>query len=370
MNLGTKYNTYLLTAILLIMSGCPNAKQYATGSNDVISIASWNSRGMLTSIPYLNILMKENDIIAISEHWLHANCLHKLLDISDEFHCISRASKHSSAEQYGVRRGQGGVALFWRKTLGGVSPISEITHDRMCGIRLQTETKRIVNIFSIYLPSQGSIDDFGTVIDECAEIINDREHNSFNIICGDHNGDVGYLGGKRSNRKPNKNGITVNKFFEEFSLFPANLSPIAKGPVITFKGGMGSSTIDFIAIPEGLRDNLVSCEVLSDVVMNTSDHYAIKAVLKLQCLPHMVVSPEQKGRISWKKPGTIQRYRDMTDEQVTQLSNDFDSDNCTSEDVDHLISTLVKKLHVAGEKLHGRNSEIMLSHFGTMNCQT
>ena len=350
MKLGTTNKHYLLVLALLIMSSITEANHNNDSTNDIISIASWNSRGMLTSIPYLNILMKDNDIITISEHWLHANCLHKLLDISDEFYCISRASKHSCPEQYGVRRGQGGVAIFWRKTLNGVSPISEIIHDRMCGLRLQTKSKRIVNIFSIYLPSQGSAD-FGTVIDECAEIVNDREPNAFNIICGDYNGDVGHLGGRRSNRKPTKNGVTVSKFFEEFSLFPANLSQIAVGPVTTFKGGMGSSTIDYIAVPEGLRDNLISCEVLNDDIMNTSDHYAVKAKLKLHCLPQMVSNPGQKGRISWKKTGTRQSYLDMTHDKIANLAGNFKWDTCTTEEVDQVINTLAKNLQEAGEKL-------------------
>ena len=183
---------------------------------------------MLTSVPYLNILMRDNDIITISEHWLHANCLHKLHDISDDFYSVSRARKHSGPEQFGVRRGQGGVAIFCRKTLGGISPISEITHDRICGLRLQTKSKRIVNIFSIYFPSPGSADDFGTVIDECAEIISNREHNAFNIICGDYNGDVGHLGGRKSNRKPNKKTALLSaNLLKSFPYFrPTSPTPL------------------------------------------------------------------------------------------------------------------------------------------------
>ena len=351
MKLRTKSNSYLIIISLLIMSIRQGGSGESTENNALISIASWNSRGMLTSIPYLNNLMKENDIIAISEHWQHANCLHKLLNISDEFYCISRASKHSSSEQYGVRRGQGGVAIFWRKSLSGISPISEITHDRICGLRLQTESKCIVNIFSIYLLSQGSSDDFDTVVDEVSEIINDREHNAFNIVCGDYNGDVGYLGGKRSNRKPNKNGIRVSKFFEEFSLFPTNLSQIATGPVITFKGGMGSSTIDFIAIPEGLRNNLASCEVLCDNTLNTSDHYAVQSKLKLQCLPPMIPCSNQKGKISWKKAGTILKFQNLVRDNVNKLVTEFDHENCSIRDIECVLNDLVKYLADASDKL-------------------
>ena len=152
--------TIIYVAILLCsMPITSRGETYNSQCGDSVSITCWNSRGMLTSLPYLNHLMESNDIIAVSEHWLHANRLHELQDISDDFNCISRASRHSGSEFYGVRRGQGGVALFWKKELAGVSPISEITHDRICGLRLQTKSNRIINIFSVYFPTQGSADD-------------------------------------------------------------------------------------------------------------------------------------------------------------------------------------------------------------------
>ena len=45
---------------------------------------AWNSRGMNAAKPYLNTLLKDNDIVVISEHQLFHEEIHKLKDICDE----------------------------------------------------------------------------------------------------------------------------------------------------------------------------------------------------------------------------------------------------------------------------------------------
>ena len=342
----------LIYNILIVILGtltAINMQSEVNNTDSTVSVACWNSRGMLTSLAYLNHLMQHNDIISISAHWLHANRLQMLLDISADFFCISRASRHSNVDSYGVRRGQGGVALFWRKTLTGVSPISELTHDRMCGLRVQTNRNRVINIFSVYMHSQGSSDDFETTIDECAELINSRE--AFNIVCGDFNGDVGHLGGPKSNRKPTKQGLIVSKFFNEFSLFPANLSKDAVGTINTFRGGMGSSTIDYVALPEGLRDSLITCEVLKDNILNTSDHYTIRVELNLECLPSMVTCPRPDGRVRWNKPNMVNKYHDLVDRKAYDLSTAFRSAPKNLKNIDECISQMVHTLTSASTEL-------------------
>ena len=192
-------------------------KQTCTEKRDQgISIVCWNTRGLVASLPYLNKLMVKNDIIAISEHWLHSNKLRTLNNISNDFNVIARSSKYADASEYGYKRGQGGVALFWRKTLGGVSPITTIKHDRFCGMRLQCDDGRVLNILSVYMPSPGSPDDYNEVMDELADVINGMDEGSLTIVCVDFNGDVGHLGGPRSTRRPTHFGKKVNNFFNEF----------------------------------------------------------------------------------------------------------------------------------------------------------
>ena len=107
-----------------------------------LRITAWNSRGMLASIPYIRDIMRNSDIICLSEHWLHRNRLYMLDEISNDFLSHAYASNTSSEDCYGVRRGTGGVAIMWRKTIPGVSPLLEVKHDRLCGIRVQLEKQQ------------------------------------------------------------------------------------------------------------------------------------------------------------------------------------------------------------------------------------
>ena len=255
-----------------------------------LSIAAWNSRGLVASVPYLRELMRSNDIICLSEHWLISNRLNSLGEISDDFNVIARASAHSDASKYGITRGQGGVAILWRKSLSGISPMEQITHDRVCGIRTQTDSGLVLNIYSVYLPSPGCCDNFEVAIDEIAEVINTGETGTCTLLCGDFNADMGYMGGKRSNRKPTRVGKTLAGFFEELDLVAVNMTTMATGPLNTFNSGVGSSTIDYVTVPCCILDLVVGCDVLRDEIMNTSDHYAIRYTLKVECTVQMYLA--------------------------------------------------------------------------------
>ena len=50
---------------------------------DRLRVACWNTRGYLSSIPYIRKLLDDVDVLAISEHWLHRNRLNVLNEISD-----------------------------------------------------------------------------------------------------------------------------------------------------------------------------------------------------------------------------------------------------------------------------------------------
>ena len=96
-------------------------------------VSCWNSRGLSVAIPFLRDMMLRNDIIFLSEHWLQKNRLYVLDEIDSNFQCFGRASKGAPAESYGLHRGQGGVAIFWRNDFKGVSTMDTVRHHRICG---------------------------------------------------------------------------------------------------------------------------------------------------------------------------------------------------------------------------------------------
>ena len=145
-----------------------------------------------------------------------------------------------------------------------MSQISDIIHDRMCGIRIQTCNNLVLNILSIYLPAQGSPDSYSACIDELNEFINSSEIGSKTILCGDANGDMGYLAGTRGVKKPGQRGKELFEFISDHNLRAINMMGLCKGPIVTHTGPTGSSTIDYIMTPVELIDHVIGCEVLKE----------------------------------------------------------------------------------------------------------
>ena len=78
-------------------------------------------------------------------------------------------------------------------------------------------------------------------------------------------------------------------------------------------------TIDYLSIPLALKDCLVKCEMIKDSYLNTSDHYAVNAILNIQCLPGSRNTYRVDGRIKWAMPQTVPKYQDLILETLTEL---------------------------------------------------
>ena len=256
---------------------------------------------MTAAIPYLKSILEDNDIVTINEHWLHANRLDLLEAIHNDFHVVARSSKYASSDTYGLTRGQGGTAIFWRKSLGGVSSFNNISHDRFCAIRLETDNGSIMNIFSVYMPDVSSKDDFCTILDELACAIDQMEEGSQTVVCGDFNGDVGDLFERNIGKKPNRQGKQLYEFTKRYNLIPANMLNQTLGPVETFVGPFNRSTLDYIMIPKNFVHNISSTEVLNDEIMNTSDHRPVRLVLHLDGSVSGSFNIKSEGKIKWSK---------------------------------------------------------------------
>ena len=131
-----------------------------------LSLCAWNVRGFDIAIPYLRYLLDRYDIVCVSEHWLYKNQHMRFGEVANDVDFICQSSIRSPAESYGSGRGQGGVGIFWKKHLGGVTVVKDVSHDRFCAIRLQNQQGTIFNIFSVYLSSAGSDDDLAATLDE------------------------------------------------------------------------------------------------------------------------------------------------------------------------------------------------------------
>ena len=219
-------------------------------------------------------------MVAVAEHWLHENQLSLLSQISDKVSICGRSSNAARAENYGTRCGQGGVAILWRKSIGGggglVTEISNIIHDRICGIRISTVGGGVVNDFLVYMPAQGCGEDRDTCLDDLAEILSSREQGAINIVCGDFNADMGNRGGSKSKRRHTKQGLSLLNLIEEFGMSAWNLQVYATGPVDTYFGPTGQPTIYYILVPRACEHLVEKCIVKGEELLNTSDHNPVQ----------------------------------------------------------------------------------------------
>ena len=63
-----------------------------TSDPNTLRIACWNLRGFNSAVPYVRRLLEDNDILLLSEHWLHANRLSRLNEIAGDINFCARAS--------------------------------------------------------------------------------------------------------------------------------------------------------------------------------------------------------------------------------------------------------------------------------------
>ena len=174
------------------------------------------------------------------------------------------------------------MAILWDKRLTGITEVKNLVHDRICVVRAQTSNGGVIFIYSVYLPAQGSGEDFGSVLDDLSEMIEARGEDSSYIVCGDMNADLGYKGGPRNSRAPTKQGNMLSEFVHEFGLTVCNCEPDARGPTETYIGPTGSSMIDYIMVSADLADKVSSCLTSDDEALNTSDHRAVSISLQVE----------------------------------------------------------------------------------------
>ena len=319
-----------------------------------LRVKTWNVRGYLSSIPYIRQLLNDCDILCISEHWLHDNRHYILNDISTTHHVHARSSRAACAGNFGAGRGQGGVAIFWRKELSGISVVSDIIHDRVCAIRMQTSAGLVFYIFSVYMPAQGSDDNLSSCLDELSELLSSRDDICFYILAGDFNGDIGNVMGGRSDSPATRQGNFVANFFTKHNLIASNMLPDSFGPITTFESHNAQSTLDYIAVSSTLVDVITSCWVSDWHVLNTSDHLPVNTTLNLSGLVLNFTEGIPTGRIKWEKMSYMdirRRYACKVDPHIVDICQRIVSSPLSPILIDESFAALTQVLMVAASRL-------------------
>ena len=319
----------------------------ATKLEQTLSLCVWNSRGLSASIPYIRELSTQHDIILLTEHWLHSNRLKKLGEISNRMNFCARASKHSDADNYGSIRGQGGVAILWKKELSCITPLNWITHDRICGVRLENTKGTIFCILCVYLPAVGSDEDYDQIIDELSAILNNIEEGSYILIGGDFNADLGTSGGPRGAKVCNKQGKAMYNFVTRHNYVAANLMHGATGVLNTFCGPRGESCIDYCLVPKDCQSSIKKCHTRDFEVLNTSDHRPVTLRVDLHKILRTTIEIETKKSLKWDKlsPDQLQvKYTAPVNSKLQELFNNMCLLVPTSELIDEIFDRVIQIL--------------------------
>ena len=289
-----------------------------------VRVGCLNCRGIKTNTHYINILLKNLDFLALSEHWLHAYELHSLSNLHKDFVALAFSSPTKEDLlfcQTRYLRGHGGVALLWRKALN--SFVTKLITHRICGARLRT-SPRSTCIFSVYLPSRsGCTDDFKESLDMIDALINTYGTDNHLIFLGDFNADPGLSGGPYSTvtTASNEQGRILTRYLTNWDYVSVHLHCNSSDHPHTYvsEAHNSKSTIDHIITHRGNLDLFRNVSVLEDDSVNLSDHLPITCTLESAMESQASVSRGKPnpslstGRPNWSK---------LTKEDITNLYTD------------------------------------------------
>ena len=225
------------------------------------SILSWNSRGLTSSVPYIQSLLCEKpSVLVLSEHWLWPYELTRLNDTFDDKEATGEADSRLTESSNGGR-GVGGIAILWHKTIGAI-PVSDITSDRICVIRFcdPNDNRSTVSVIGVYLPcSDQGMDCYRDHLQELERIVSNSVLLGLVIILGDFNAHLGSLGGVRGTGNPNLQGILLSDIMDRDNLCAVFQCERATGPLHTYVSGNSMATVDYIIASLDATSTISSC---------------------------------------------------------------------------------------------------------------
>lgn len=271
-----------------------------------LSFICWNCSGIYGNFVYARDLLKATDILASSEHWLYKDELCFLNSLDSDFDVYATSSSLNS-DTSRWKLGQGGVALFWRKTI----EVKKLTAtDRMIAIKIKSDSGEDIVICSVYLPSTNrSMEEFRQTL-TALELFCLKEKGDDNlIILGDFNA---HVPGERTISRGNTRGRLVKEVLSALDLTAVNLRLSCKGPKHTYESSDSFSLIDYICIDSALFEKLRHSEVMNMHSDNITHHLPVKATLGVS--KRHVSSTKRTNappKVKWKKctVENIERYK-------------------------------------------------------------
>ena len=212
-----------------------------------VNFGCWNCAGVYGNFIYIKALLRTLDVLALSEHWLYEDELIFLNSLDDSFDVIScSSSENNILERW--KRGQGGVALFFRKTLKA-KEIKTLC-DRIVSASIIIGKIKTV-VVSVYFPSTNyNFTEYSNTLSELEQFCIQQKSYGFNLILlGDFNA---HLLETNLHQRLNKRGLKLQEFCASLNLTPVNISPVCKNPQFTYYSRSGNSIVDYVIVDDVL----------------------------------------------------------------------------------------------------------------------
>jgi hypothetical protein len=254
-------------------------------------------------------ILKNHDIVAVQEHWLHRFEDNFLTDMCKNLNkeCVLRcADDREPISLYQRPRGHAGVALIWDSSLSpNIIQVKEGC-DAVFPILIK-DYPRDLCLINVYMPCRGSHTEleFAGTLDTLHELLEKYGASHRMVIMGDFNASLLDHRGPRD-----------SKFEHWCSAHGISLPPdYPLDATHQHHRGKGESTIDYILAVED--DTVSSVRVITDCPKNTSSHQPVSAQLKITS--GLVINQEHQTQnistpsINWDKCDSAQ-YTEMVND--------------------------------------------------------
>ena len=154
-----------------------------------------------SSQSYLDTILNQFDIFAITEHWLFDKQLRKLEHLRNDYTGFGVAFKDNPDILSGQRAHL--VGILWKTSHTSLASKLPTDCNRIVGAKFVLDNHEPMFIFALYLPSSNhSLDEFRQTLDLLWALYEYYCDQGVTLVLEDFNGALGYLGGDRISSEP------------------------------------------------------------------------------------------------------------------------------------------------------------------------
>ncbi len=276
-----------------------------------LTLGCMNVRGIMSKTCYIakTLTMHKLDIFGICEHWLYPDSLPFLSSLDHLYNAHGVADADLGIYDL-HRRGKGGVALLWRKTIDRYITKLTLDDDRVIGLTVSLPEATPTHVLMVYLPSAAAgRQQFLDCLSKLRDIYEHYSTIGDVIIMGDLNCE---LSGPRYTARRGHRETCLANWTDSVGLHSVTVQESCTGPTYTFdhyESGTHRALIDHILVPASLMDLVVAAAVIDEDCDNQSDHLPV--TLTLETVPVHVTQQQgtPEAKLMWKKAS----WKDLAD---------------------------------------------------------